>query len=171
MNNVVRFSEAARLYAEHAAVVELMQRELHKGIASFLDAVRSALHSMVAPETLREKQTGAYRYWWLADEADDMENHPLLWFEARRPAIVHPGHLAMTACAPRASAAERARYVALSKGPPLAQYCKSGKGGTWSLFTFTVTYTDGDPVEQVAEPISQLLRSLRHTERALADGR
>ena len=172
MTDMVRFSDPARLYAEHAAIVELMEREFLQSISNFLDSIVAALRPMVNPETLREKQTGkqgtrSFRYWWLADTPDDMEAHPLLWFETGLSAIVDPGRLAMTVCTPRATKDERVRYMAVSKEPALAPYSKSASGGTWSLFTFTVTYADGDPIEQVAEPISRLLLALRQTERSI----
>jgi hypothetical protein len=169
MSEVVRFSDAAQLYAEYAAVVELMRREFVQSISSFLDSIVAELRPMVLPEILHEKQTGAsYRYWWLANQATDMESHPLLWFEASQPAIVSSCRLTVTACAPSATAQELASYITVSKEPPLAPYCKSAAGRRWSLFFFTVSYADGDPIEHVAEPISCLLLALRETERSLA---
>jgi hypothetical protein len=175
VTDVVLFSDAARLYAEHAAIVEMMQGEFAESTASFLDGLAAALQQAVRPEVFREKKTGGqagplYRSWWLADVADDRENHPLIWFNARQPSIVHPGRLELTVCAPKASTHDQSRYLTVAKQTSLANYSQSVKQGTWSLFRLVVPYAVGDPLEQVTAPISLLLLTLRKTEREILSG-
>jgi hypothetical protein len=168
MTNLVHFTEAAHLYAEYAAVVELMQNEFLQSMSSFLDSMATALNQKVRPEILQAKATTAsYRYWWLAEEPTDMEKHPLLWIDGRQPSIVNSGRFAMTVCAPKALKDERARYVVAAQQSELAPYCSAIKGGPWSLFTFTITYADGDPFETLAEPVGCLLLLLRKVERQI----
>lgn len=70
MSNPIRFGEAARLFAENAAVVEAMREEFRREVDDFLERLRVATESFL-PEPVRARNVPGYRYGWTAPTASE----------------------------------------------------------------------------------------------------
>lgn len=160
MKKFQKFSEAARLYAENANVVDIMYESFQQNINEFLDSLRDEIRHLVAPENFQEKITTGYRYWWLADNNLDKDSYPQLWLGSTDPSIVFPGNLVLWAISPKDSGENLKRLVEIANKSELKRYCEHAKGGPWSLFTVNVQYTEEDPVEKAAKPIADVLLEL-----------
>ncbi|HSZ59580.1 MAG TPA: hypothetical protein VK797_28310, partial [Tepidisphaeraceae bacterium] len=93
------FSEAARLYAKYAGVVEEMRELFVTNISAFLDAVRDRMRSQVKDGCkLGEWRSDKYINWWIEDPESD-DDCPYVWIESQLPEIVEPGILKLIATA------------------------------------------------------------------------
>lgn len=162
MNGFSGFSEAARLCAQYSAVVDTMYKAFERDVDGFLDTLRDEVARLLAPALLQERQTPGYRYLWVAQEDQDKDSHPQLWFSTRDPKIVIPGELRMTAVAPQAEGEVLRRLAAVATDHPHRSYCKPAAGGKWSLFTVVVPYPPQDSVSQAAKPIADILIGLHN---------
>lgn len=93
----IKFTELARLYGEHAKVVQEAAAAFEKCVNEMLSNLRDAAARVLGVE-IREKTTGfpgsRYRYWTI--ESFEV---PHVWFWANDPEIVHPGKLTLRAWA------------------------------------------------------------------------
>jgi hypothetical protein len=159
------FSEAAKLYAGNAAIVEEMQRLCQVSIDEFLGRVLDAAKALVPPGELHQTTTAqGYQYWWLATDDLHRDQHPQIYFNSRLPAIVTPGRIELTAIAPNGSPELRQRLAGIASRPEFASYCKKGPGARWSLFTASIAYPEQNSIEHAAQPIADLLLAMRQVE-------
>lgn len=144
-----------------------MHEIFKQNVDEFLDSVRDRVRQLVGSPSLQERQTAGYRYWWLADNDEDKDAYPQLWFETRSAEIVNPGKLNLTAVAPSASSDQLRRVPGVAKQPALRDYCKPGGGGKWSLFTVLISYGEESPIEIVAKPLADILVAMREAYQGL----
>ena len=171
MNGDERFSAAARLYAEHADVVEQMRKEFEASVAAFLDALRELVSGQFSEGSLHERQTRGYRYWWCADDTANYDTHAHLWVDTRKPTLVREGRLELYASAPAATADELKRYAALATSERSTSAWapgvpRPGTGGPYSLFSVTIRQVDTQPLEIIAGAVGKVIQYLYETERA-----
>src|SRR4051794_24976819 len=91
----IRFGEAARLYADYAAVVEQIRHAFLADVNDFLDALRDRVGSLV-PHPVQESRDDrkATRRWWLSDDQDSQyPEHLFVWIKTNATKIVRPGVL------------------------------------------------------------------------------
>jgi len=160
MSGSVKFSEAARLYAEYSHVVDRMYKAFRQSVEDFLDGLQEEIRRLMAPAKLQERKGDRSRYWWLADNDQDKDAYPQVWLDTRPATIVDPGELQLTAVAPRATPEQLPSLTSVRILPQIANYSKPASGGPWSLFTLTVPCREGEPLENVAKPIVEVLLAL-----------
>ncbi len=152
-----KFSDAAKLYAENAKVVEAIRRSFEQSVDEFLDEVRDRIREIILPLNLQEKLTKGYRYWWISDTDANKDHHPQLWLWARTPEIIVPGKLEIIGCSPNAGQEELSVLAAISQKPEFSDLVLPGKGGTWSLFRLLLECSEGDIVENAAKNAADVL--------------
>ena len=160
MSGSVKFSEAARLYAEYSHVVDLMYEAFRQSVEDFLDGLGDEIRRLVAPAKLQGRQGDGSRYWWLADDDQDKDAYPQVWLDTRPATIVVPGELQLTAIAPRATPEQLRSLKSVRIQPQIVNYSKPASGGPWSLFSLTVPCREEEPLENVARPIVEVLLAL-----------
>lgn len=162
----ILFDEPTKLYAEHAALVDAMRGAFKTGVGAFLEQIRHEAAALL-PEPLQQHDTGAYRYWWTAPTDAEKDSCAHLWFATNEPEIIAPGRIALTVVSPKADAATLARLADVARLPELREWCKPvRKVGSWSIFTATLTYAEGDEVGPLAEKLAALLMAMRTVETA-----
>ncbi len=169
MSDFDEFGEAARLYAGSFEIVTEMERLFRADINRFAEALYDAVAELVGPDRLHENEGATSSMWWLADDDSHRDQHPQLWVaDWYRPEVVAPGRLTFTAIAPGADDAARQVYTSLADQKDLAGFCTRGKGGTWSLFTAQIAWSDAtDGIGKAAEQIATVLQALADTEARL----
>jgi len=167
MSNPISFGEAAQLYAENAAIVEVMKKKFYDEVSEFLDQLRQEVENTLS-QTVQFKITqGGYRYWWLGDENSDKDGLNHLWVQTSSPEIVHPGLITLTVIAPQAGK-DRAyldRVVTVAKRPEFKSKCTiPPKYGAWNAFMYAVECPSGVDIADVARPIADMLVALDKVE-------
>lgn len=150
------FTEAARLYAKYASVVEEMRELFGANISAFLDAVRDRMRSQVKDGCkLGEWRSDKYVNWWIEDAESD-DDCPYVWIESQLPEIVEPGILKLIATA--GSTRDRnQQFATVRETLRLPASCEITKGG--GLFTIKISYNT-DPVTNTAQPTLAVLTAL-----------
>lgn len=178
MTNAARpgFSEAARLYAENAKLVEAMEKALRRSIADVLEAARAEAERLVQMQVAEpgrriqrrlgsksEEARWPWVTWRFCAPDDDPQEGPYLWFDCADPEIVVPGSLEVTVSGGKASKSERLRYLAVKS--ELGLIARAGEDG--GLFTFDVPCAGADPAGELAAAIAPVFVALRRVERSL----
>ena len=168
MSHFDGFSEKARLYAQYASVVDEMKTAFEESTNRFLNAVRDRVSAEVS-STLQEKTTSGYRYWWLSDNEANGDEFPQLWIASNATAIIVPGTLQVTAIASKARPDDLALLAAVSAQEGLREHC-SKRPGTTTLFVLDLSYTEDDPVGEVAPVIAKVLTALNEVQESIKKG-
>jgi hypothetical protein len=160
-----QFSEAARLYAQYAQIVEQMEEIFVNDISAFLDAVRTRMQAKLDSGRIEEEETKEYRSWWIEDEdTKHNEDPPFIWLERRLSEIIIPGVLTVMADINDADEAEKRRVASIKSSLVLPTNCKLLDR---RRFAVSISYGDGDPVETASVPILAILIALHRAEKAL----
>lgn len=157
-----RFSEAARLYANYAGVVEQIRQVFLTDVNNFLDALRDRIASLVSlPVQENRDDKKSIRRWWLSeDDNSEYPEHLYVWIKSNAIKIVQPGVLDVSPWAWPIFKPFRHQIVALKDSLKLSPICKVKKGLEGSPFTITISYGEQDPVGEAAGPIAELLVGL-----------
>lgn len=170
------FGDAARLYAEHAEVVEAIKAEFNASIDAVLDAARDEVDRRLRVDLdepgrrLCERVVGRdqvfrpWRSWHWGEEGSDGSKAPRVWFYTWKPEIVVPGQLTVMASVHGAcNPADRPRYLAARDEVGLLTRAGEERG----IFTFDAPCAGPDPAAELAGPIARTLVALRRVERSL----
>jgi hypothetical protein len=153
----IRYDELAKLYGQYAAVVREAEDGFRQSVGKMLDVVRDVA-SNIAGETIKEKFTGegrAYRYWALQSF-----DKPHVWFWTRDVRIVCPGELRLRVWAganPSDKVVAGVMRIAAQEeiGPVVEEPVPQ------TLFSVLYESGDGQPMEQLAGKVAELLSLLR----------
>jgi len=160
MNTPFKFSDAARLYAQHKAVVDEMYRVFISDIEKFLDALRERVAERVTTGKLDEEGK-AGRAWYIWDEEDGDDEVPYIWFRIDDAEIVNPGILNLTVLADGELKPHREKLKTILSILQLGKNARIVQGtGGQTLFTVIISYGADDPIGNAAEPILALLVAL-----------
>ncbi|MCL4750450.1 MAG: hypothetical protein KJ015_09830 [Myxococcales bacterium] len=157
------FTAEARLYAEHAALVEEMRKAFRESGLAFVNVLSTAMAARLHPTKLRSRVTERWAYWWLAaDERAEKDQFGQLYLGWDDPDIVRAGKLQAWASAPAARGEDVTELVELSSDPRLARWCKPARTGTkTSLFAIDVEFSPDRPdVESIAGALGEALSVL-----------
>lgn len=170
------FTDAARLYAENAKLVEAMEKALRSSIAEVLEAARGEAERVVQQQMAEpgrgiqrklgsksEEARSPWVIWRFCASDDDPQDGPYLWFYCAEPEIVVPGSLEVTVSGGKASKPERLRYLSVKS--ELGLIARAGEDG--GLFTFDVACGGADPAGEIAAAIAPVFVALRRVERSL----
>jgi hypothetical protein len=162
-----QFGEAARLYADYAAVVEQVHRAFLTDVNAFLDALRERVGSLVSvPVQENRDDKKSVRRWWLSEGEDSLyPEHLYIWVKTNAVKIVRPGVLDVSPWTWPVFKPFRHQIVAVKDTLSLPPTCKVKKGIDGSPFTLTISYGEQDPVGEAAAPIAELLAKLYEVER------
>jgi hypothetical protein len=158
-NEFQRFSPAARLYAEHSAIVDKMKDIFQEEISAFLSAVRKRVESQLGNETLEEEGKNAYRSWYIAHGDYYV---PYLYFNASDARIVESEVLSLEVRADGSDLSPYREQLATSLfAILLLNTSTKERGRGCCLFTLTISFKGvDDPVAVVADPILALLTAM-----------
>jgi hypothetical protein len=164
-NKFRKFSDAARLYAEHSAVVDKMYEIFEAESSSFLNAVREGVQSRIGNLKFEEGGgKGANRSWYLwsdAEGTDEDYDVPYLWFTAWDPRIVIPGLLELQVRADGELRPHQEQLATSLFNIPLPKTCTKDRGKGGCLFTVTISFNgEESPVDVVTEPLLTLLTAM-----------
>jgi hypothetical protein len=159
MSKFKGFTEAARLYAQNADVVELMWKSLTEGVNEFLDYVKEEVLSRIEPRDIYDKRDNEYRYWRITRKADLPGKNPYVYFLWTDHKVVAPGELYfwVGTSKPNLTDTIRERIYSLRDDADLKPYWRGRKKDSWHLLSGKIAYPEGDPVEIVAPVIAALL--------------
>lgn len=161
-----RFSAEARTYARHAHVVDAMHQRFQTDVDQFLNTLRTAIGDDLWSGELQELTTPRYRYWWV--ETPSYRENAHIWLERYDPKLVPceawEGHLVATVGMPplgrehqaRMEQAVRQVVTAMGRGQVTVT---PATGSNASVVGVTVTYSPATPIEDIAGPLSEVLRS------------
>lgn len=164
-----QFSEAARLYADYAAVVEQVHQAFLTDVNDFLDALRDRVASLTSfPVQENRDDKKSVRRWWLSEnDASQYPEHLYIWMKSNAIKIVRPGVLDVSPWVWPIFKPFRHQITALKDTLKLPPICKVKKGLEGSPFTITVSHGEQDPVGGAAGPIAELLTGLLDVERKI----
>jgi hypothetical protein len=169
MSDFKGFSEAARLYAENAAVVEAMHRAFTESVRQFLDYLSGEVNRLLAPERLSESAKGKYRYWRIGEAHSDSNREPCFFFNQDLPDLIVPGELWFGVGADQVTEDQLTRMHALADDPDLKPYVEGHSRYKWNVLSGKVPYPRDNPVEVVAPVLATILRKVTaHWESAAA---
>ncbi len=176
MNENPTFTEAARLYAANAEVVEAMKTQFHASVESVLDAARDEVDRRLRVDldepgrrlceriVPHDQVFRPWRQWHWGEEGSDGAKHPRVWFYTWKPEIVAPGHLSVIVSVHGAcNVADRARYLGARSEVGLATRPGEERG----IFAFDAPCSGPSPATELAESIARVLLALRRVERSL----
>lgn len=149
------FGEAARVYAEHAHVVEAMYEALCADLLAFFQAV-SAEAKRRSP-AITDESSSQYHYWCIAAPGGLV---PCLQWAVDDPAVVHACELRMTAVCDKATPKQCAALAALATDPRFLPHCQPSSGGPWRLFRVVLPLRGTEPIDTVAEFVASLLTAM-----------
>ena len=154
----IKYSELARLYGEHAKVVEEAYSAFENSVNEMLNSLRKATARVIGSDVL-QKVTGfsknRYRYWEI-----QKSEVPHIWFWANDPSIIHPGQLVLHAWAGQRPPEEAVRrVVALKNRDDLGPFVDLGIPG--ALFSVPIESGEGQDMDAIAARVANLLQALR----------
>ena len=157
------FSEAARLYAENAKLVDAMRLAFQRDVDEFLDSVQDEMASRInleaAPLQLQHRVTKGYKYWWIGEDEREQNDYPQLWINRTLPEIVHPGTLVLTAISPKAQGDQLSKLSAIGLMDEFKSCCSPG-GKPWNLFVVRITGLHDPKTSETAGKIADILVAL-----------
>lgn len=168
-NAFEKFSEATRLYARYALVVDEMYEIYLRDLCAFADTLANRVGSLVPEGQFQKETSGAnrrYRYWCLYDGTDDDEEQvSYVWVDTQDGRLVVPGAMHLTVEIDDKDEARRRQVAALQHELSLPDHCRVLKGEYGGLFTIAISYGDGDPVAAAEGPVLTVLRALYETDK------
>jgi hypothetical protein len=158
MRSFKGFSEAAKLYAENAAIVDAMFEKMHESIGEFVDCLTDKLAQDLAPIKIEsEKKSSGW-----CSVAPESYKLPYIVFNRQPHTIVAPGELLFYVCGPWDATTDRDvdRVVALGRSPELQSLCLSASTTDWAILEGKTTFGSADPVEAVGKVFATILRQI-----------
>jgi hypothetical protein len=164
-----QFAEAAKLYAEYAAVVEQVRQAFLADVNRFLDALRERVRSLVSipiQEVRDDKKAG--RRWWLCENEDSpYPDHLYIWISSDATKLVRPGVLEVSVWFYDKFKPFRHQIEAIKGTLKLPPSCKVNKGKPGSPFAVSISCGELDPLGIAAGPIAETLTGLYEVEQKI----
>lgn len=157
-----KFSDAAKLYAEHIAVIKKMSELFQADVTAFLDALRDRVQSQLPQAKVEEKITKTCREWWIKDaDAKNHEDVPHIFILTQEPEIVVPGILGLKVYANGILTPYHQRLKEMISEIQLPKSRENAMLAGGQVLAVDVCYGQSDdPVSIAAEPVRILLLAL-----------
>lgn len=161
MTRFERFSEAGRLYAENADVIDEMWNAYLADVARFVESFEALLGARV-PGFRTHHTSTANRYWWAGTRG--WEASPHLWFNENRPAeLAHDG-LVLTGGHGSSDPRLLESLCALVARSELGLVAVEGKVNRYYLFTMSIDFEGEGFLERAADRVARVLAAMGEVE-------
>lgn len=160
------FSDAARLYAENAEIVNAIREEFEKDELRFYtqveEEVRKRIEKPGDSRRFHVKPTLGYRTWWIGDEPATYSSHPRQYIQTGRESIVVPGKVTVFVQAQyKDPPAFKSRIAAIRYTPNMPSMIVTGPSpDNYAQFTYEVDIAHEDAVARVAEAVAWMAETI-----------
>lgn len=177
MSSFQEFSEAAKLYAQNAPVVDEMFRAFYREMEKFSAALDPAVEALVPAGKFKscmshrnEEADGCprHKYVWLADDDKDCTRHSYLYMDLWDESLVASNRLWLKASAPKANQEQLSRLWLVPTLEHLKGFCELRKRKPWSFLKLQFELSKDNHIEAAAEHIAAVLKALYEAENGKA---
>jgi hypothetical protein len=158
MDAEVRFSDAARLFAENWQVVEDMRKNFHREIQDFLRSVRESVEKNLGRDVMERRTAGTFLYWCLAPEGMklDWPKKAQACCRLDQPGIIVAQEVVVHVFSNTKDREKKEAVRSLRSHPDIVARARDPKD-RWAEFEIVLPCPAGTPVEDIARPIADLL--------------
>ena len=162
------FSEAARLYAENAEIVDAMFQIFYEDMQAFADVLESAIEKEFPDGLFRhtlskniEEVNGRprYRFWSLGPD-NRVKRRPYLFLDTWDTKLVNSGSLWLGASAPSVSRACLTKLWQIPKKKRFSDFCSFEAKRKWEFFWVDVPISGKGALGAAAKKIARVLREM-----------
>jgi hypothetical protein len=160
------FSQAARLYAQNAEIVNAMREEFEKEELRFYSEVEEHVRKRIAkpgdPRRFHVKPTPGYRTWWIGEEPATYSTHPRQYVQTGRESIVVPGKVTVFVQAQyKDPPTFKSRVAAIRHAPNLPAGLVTGPSpDNYAQFTYVVDVGGPEGIERLAEAVAWMAQAI-----------
>lgn len=165
------FSDAARLYATHATLIDQMWEELKNSLAAFMEAITEVAREQFSSGSFKSKRERSgsnqtYHSWWITDDVCNDRDLPYVFTHPTDPSIIADQKIVLNANVKQARRSQFPDLIQARTLLTLEPTMSLEPGRENSLFAVVVDFSDADdPAALIADALLRILNVLAAAQR------